>query len=203
VAFAPQWAILIRVLTICYSATVSNMSEFIIGILTHTPVWVWVLFIFLISRGIKARKPAIVTLEKLAIIPAIFLVWDIYDLVIYRQLTLTTVALWIAGIVAGAALGFMLIKSAAITRCRTAQYFPTGGLFGATVYDAGVSGEICAGCDERHFAANTATACHERIRHCLWWGVCGGVYRQIYPVHERFSRPRTRVRITATLSVQR
>ncbi|HDR2755044.1 MULTISPECIES: DUF6622 family protein [Enterobacter] len=92
------------------------MSELIIGILTHTPVWVWVLFIFLISRGIKARKPAIVTLEKLAIIPAIFLVWDIYDLVIYRQLTLTTVALWIAGIVAGAALGFMLIKSAAITR---------------------------------------------------------------------------------------
>lgn len=92
------------------------MSEFIIGILSHTPVWVWVLFIFLISRGIKARKPAIVTLEKLAIIPAIFLVWDIYDLVIYRQLTLATVILWIAGIVAGAVLGFMLIKSAAITR---------------------------------------------------------------------------------------
>jgi hypothetical protein len=28
-------------------------------------------------RGIKARTPATVTLEKLALIPAIFLVWDI------------------------------------------------------------------------------------------------------------------------------
>ncbi|HDR2889969.1 TPA: hypothetical protein I4G69_000789 [Enterobacter asburiae] len=92
------------------------MPEFIIGILTHTPVWVWVLFVFLISRGIKARKPATVTLERLAIIPAIFLVWDIYDLVVYREITLSTVTLWIAGILAGAGLGYVLIRSAAITR---------------------------------------------------------------------------------------
>jgi hypothetical protein len=32
------------------------MFEFLIGVVTHTPVWVWVLFIFLISR-IKARGP--------------------------------------------------------------------------------------------------------------------------------------------------
>jgi hypothetical protein len=81
------------------------MAEFIIGVVSHTPVWVWVLFIFLISRGVKARKPATVTLEKLAIIPSIFLIWDIYDLVIYRQLSVATIALWMAGILAGAALG--------------------------------------------------------------------------------------------------
>lgn len=63
------------------------MFEFLIGVVTHTPVWVWVLFIFLISRGLKARRPATVTLERLAIIPAIFLIWDIYDLVVYRTLT--------------------------------------------------------------------------------------------------------------------
>lgn len=88
---------------------VNPMFEFLIGILTHTPVWVWVLFIFLISRGLNARKPATVTLERLAIIPAIFLIWDIYDLVVYRDLTLATVALWVAGIVAGAALPFMML----------------------------------------------------------------------------------------------
>lgn len=92
------------------------MTEFIIGVITHTPVWVWVLFVFLISRGIKARKPAIVTLEKLAIIPAIFLIWDIYDLVVFRKLTVETCTLWVAGLVAGAALGYMLIKQAAVTR---------------------------------------------------------------------------------------
>ncbi|AEN66075.1 hypothetical protein Entas_3356 [Enterobacter soli] len=92
------------------------MFDFLNGILTHTPVWVWVLFVFLISRGIRARKPATVTLEKLAIVPAIFLVWDIYDLVIYRQITVTTLALWVAGILAGAALGYVLIRSTAVAR---------------------------------------------------------------------------------------
>ncbi|MDU4271827.1 MAG: hypothetical protein E7I10_00215 [Enterobacter asburiae] len=42
------------------------MFEFLFGVVTHTPAWVWVLFIFLISRGIKARRPATVTLERLA-----------------------------------------------------------------------------------------------------------------------------------------
>ena len=92
------------------------MFEFLIGVVTHTPVWVWVLFIFLISRGLKARRPATVTLERLAIIPGIFLIWDIYDLIVYRTLTPGTVALWTAGILAGAALGYFLIKQAAITR---------------------------------------------------------------------------------------
>ncbi|QLR44295.1 hypothetical protein HV346_17210 [Enterobacter sp. RHBSTW-00994] len=92
------------------------MFELIIGILTHTPVWVWVLFVFLISRGIKARKPATVALEKLAIIPAIFLIWDIYDLLMYRQLNVTNSALWIAGILAGAALGYVMIKHARVVR---------------------------------------------------------------------------------------
>lgn len=83
------------------------MFEFLIGVVTHTPVWVWVLFIFLISRGIKARRPATVTLERLAIIPGIFLIWDIYDLIVYRTLTPGTVALWTAGILAGAALAIV------------------------------------------------------------------------------------------------
>lgn len=95
------------------------MTEFITGVITHTPVWVWVLFIFLISRGIKARKPAIVTLEKLAIIPAIFLIWDIYDLVMFRKLTVATCTLWGAGLLAGAALGYLLIKQ--VNTARAAQ----------------------------------------------------------------------------------
>ena len=84
------------------SFMVSSMFEFLIGVVTRTPVWVWVLFIFLISRGLKARRPATVTLERLAIIPGIFLIWDIYDLIVYRTLTPGTVALWTAGIFAGA-----------------------------------------------------------------------------------------------------
>ncbi|WP_446028628.1 DUF6622 family protein [Lelliottia amnigena] len=105
------------IMTGCIDATtVKPMMETLPQILTHTPVWVWILFVFLITRGIKARQPATVTLEKLAIIPAIFLIWDIYDLVMHRQLTLSTFALWIAGILAGAALGYVLSKHVSATR---------------------------------------------------------------------------------------
>ncbi|MCK7453675.1 DUF6622 family protein [Enterobacter chengduensis] len=92
------------------------MFEQLTGILTHTPVWVWVLFVFLVSRGIRARRPATVTLEKLAVIPTIFLLWDIYDLVMYRSLSVTTLSMWFAGILAGAALGYVLIRPTAVTR---------------------------------------------------------------------------------------
>lgn len=92
------------------------MTETISGILTHTPVWVYVLLVFLISRGIKARKPATVALEKLAIIPAIFLIWDLYHMVMHREQSVTTWSLWLAGILCGAAMGYMLIKRAAVTR---------------------------------------------------------------------------------------
>ena len=92
------------------------MVEYISQIVVHTPIWVWVIFIFLLSRGIKARKPATVTLEKLAIIPAVFLIWDIYDLLIYRGLSLATCALWLVGLLSGAALGYILIQRTAVTR---------------------------------------------------------------------------------------
>ncbi|WP_326929150.1 hypothetical protein [Citrobacter sp. RHBSTW-00671] len=49
------------------------MAEFVVAMLVHTPVWVYVLLVFLLFRGIKARIPATVTLEKLALIPALFL----------------------------------------------------------------------------------------------------------------------------------
>lgn len=92
------------------------MLEFISGVLIHTPVWVYLILLFLISRGIRARKPATVALEKLAIIPAIFLIWDIYDLLVFRQLTLATCSLWLVGLLSGAAMGYILIKRSSVTR---------------------------------------------------------------------------------------
>lgn len=112
------------IMTGCIDATtVKPMMETLSQIVIHTPVWVWVLFVFLVSRGIKARQPATVTLEKLAIIPAIFLFWDIYDLVVHRQLTLSTLALWIAGILTGAVLGFVLVKHVSATRAAAPAAF--------------------------------------------------------------------------------
>lgn len=92
------------------------MLEFITHMLIDTPVWVYVLFVFLFIRGIKARKPATVALERLAIIPLIFLIWDLYDLVIYRHLTPVIVLLWLGVLVIGAFAGYWLIKPERISR---------------------------------------------------------------------------------------
>lgn len=95
------------------------MPEFIAHMLVDTPVWVYVLFVFLLIRGIKARQPATVSLARLAIVPLIFFVWDLYDLMVYRHLTAGIIAIWIAGLLFGALLGYWLIKPARV--CRGAQ----------------------------------------------------------------------------------
>ncbi|HEX4502567.1 MAG TPA: DUF6622 family protein [Scandinavium sp.] len=92
------------------------MVEFIGHMLVGTPVWVYVLFVFLLIRGIKARQPATVTLERLAIIPLIFLCWDVYDLIIYRHLSFGLVAMWIGVLMVGAGLGLWLIKPERVSR---------------------------------------------------------------------------------------
>ena len=48
---------------------------------THTPIWVYVLFVYLVSRGIKGLKPGDVNLKTLAIIPIVFTVWGGHQLV--------------------------------------------------------------------------------------------------------------------------
>lgn len=92
------------------------MAEFVVNMLKNTPVWVYLLFAFLLYRGIKARTPATVTLEKLALIPAIFLVWDIYDLITYRDPTLITYIQWAIGIISGAIIGYILINPGRLSR---------------------------------------------------------------------------------------
>ncbi len=84
--------------------------DYLSGIIVHTPLWVWALFIYLLVRGIKARQPATVQLEKLLIVPAIFLIWDIYDLIAFRPPTVGTWTMWVTGVLAGTAIGYKLIN---------------------------------------------------------------------------------------------
>ena len=109
----------------------SHMIDFILGILIHTPVWVYLILLFLIGRGIKARKPATVALEKLAIIPAIFLLWDVYDLLVFRKLTLATGSLWLVGLLSGAAMGYILIKRTAVARAAAPRSIYRGADYSA------------------------------------------------------------------------
>ncbi|KAF1017111.1 MAG: hypothetical protein GAK31_00370 [Stenotrophomonas maltophilia] len=49
-------------------------------LLSHTPIWVWLLLAFLLSRGVAAMKPSETSLQKLAIVPALFAAWGAWSI---------------------------------------------------------------------------------------------------------------------------
>jgi hypothetical protein len=54
-------------------------------ILTHTPLWVFPLFAYLIWLGIKAMRPRTVTIWRSLIVPAVFIVWGLSRLLSSRD----------------------------------------------------------------------------------------------------------------------
>jgi hypothetical protein len=94
--------------------------EMLEQIVVRTPLWVWVLFVWLVFRGIKARQPGETSLVKLSIIPVVFMAWGLYDLVRLYGAGPTPTALWLAGILMGAAIGWRLIGGIAIVADRAA-----------------------------------------------------------------------------------
>lgn len=85
------------------------------GFLSGTPFWVYLLFIYLMLRGIKARKPGEVTLGKLAIVPLIFTIMGLVEMQRLYGFRLESVSLWLVSLIAGMAIGAQLVKPKALT----------------------------------------------------------------------------------------
>ncbi|HCT25716.1 MAG TPA: DUF1453 domain-containing protein, partial [Stenotrophomonas sp.] len=77
---------------------------------SQTPVWVWLLLAFLITRGIAAMKPGETSLQKLAIVPALFAAWGAWSISHRFGASLTAWSEWLAGIAMGAALAWLLLN---------------------------------------------------------------------------------------------
>lgn len=84
-------------------------------LISNTPVWVWALLVFLVSRGIAAMKPGETSLTKLAIVPALFTAWGAWSLGHRFGGSWEAWAEWLVGIGAGMALGWMLLRRATLT----------------------------------------------------------------------------------------
>lgn len=63
-------------------------------LVSHTPIWVWVLLAFLVTRGINAMKPGETSLSKLAIVPALFTVWGVWSINARYPASWEASALW-------------------------------------------------------------------------------------------------------------
>jgi hypothetical protein len=51
--------------------------KFALGIVTHTPLWAWILLAYLIWQGVKAMGPRKSTIWRALIVPVVFIVWGL------------------------------------------------------------------------------------------------------------------------------
>ena len=75
-------------------------------IVSGAPWWVYVLFAYLVSIGIKSTKPRTISIKRLLLLPLVFVSWSFYGL--YRKLLLglfSLIPLWIIFLLVGAYLG--------------------------------------------------------------------------------------------------
>jgi len=73
---------------------------------TGAPWWVYVLFFYLLSIGIKSTKPRTISIKRVVLFPLIFLAWSLYDL--YQKLQLgfpSLIAIWVVFLAIGTYLG--------------------------------------------------------------------------------------------------
>jgi hypothetical protein len=83
-----------------------NLSD----VLSHTPLWVWVLLAFVLSRGIAALRPREVAAQRALILPLVFLVWGLTSLVSSRGPgfdALLFVAAGVIGVLVGAGVAWL------------------------------------------------------------------------------------------------
>ena len=82
--------------------------------LEHTPWWVFLIFLFVVSRGILALRTRTVEISRLAIIPVIFAVWGAYSLFSLFGLDVAAVAIFAVALLAGAGVGLVLAQHGAV-----------------------------------------------------------------------------------------
>lgn len=80
-------------------------------ILKHTPVWVWILFIFLIYRGVSALKKRTLSLWRLLVLPVLFFVWAVLSIWGELQSKGFGFAGFVLGLVVGGAVGWQLWRN--------------------------------------------------------------------------------------------
>ena len=82
----------------------------ILQILSNTPIWVYILFIFLIKIGIKASKPSEVSLLKISILPVIFTYLSFHSLITQTSVSLSNITILIISLLAGILGGILQSK---------------------------------------------------------------------------------------------
>lgn len=79
--------------------------------LKETPIWVWFLLAFLLRRGFAALYDREMTVGRLFFLPVLFLIWGAYSVITEIELGGLSLTFMVAGIIAGATLGYTIWRS--------------------------------------------------------------------------------------------
>lgn len=77
-------------------------------IIFHTPIWVWVLFVFLVNRGIKALQPREMSWQRMLVLPIIFFVWAVYSITTELLYLFIAFGFFAGALVTGVVIGWFL-----------------------------------------------------------------------------------------------
>jgi hypothetical protein len=81
-------------------------------IISGAPWWVYVLFVILVIIGIKATKPSTVAIQRLIVLPIVFIAWSLYNL--YQNVSLgfpSLIVWWVLSLGFGIYLGYNAVNS--------------------------------------------------------------------------------------------
>jgi hypothetical protein len=79
---------------------------YVLGVLTHTPPWVFLLFAYLVWQGIRALQPRTQSIWRLLIVPLIFIAWG-FSRIGLRNDNEWPLLAWLAAAVVMAPLAFL------------------------------------------------------------------------------------------------
>ena len=79
--------------------------------MSHVPVWVYVVFFVLLNLGIKRCYTRVSAIERIAIVPVIFILLSLHSTILYFDFSITVISLWFVAGITGSLLGYLHVNN--------------------------------------------------------------------------------------------
>ncbi|CDM91081.1 DUF6622 family protein [Xenorhabdus bovienii] len=90
-----------------------------ITIIKDTPIWVWILLVFLVIRGVKALSNREMSIGRIFLLPTVFLVWGIHSVLTETYFSNLSLVMMGIGLIFGTTIGWILWRSQPRLRKKT------------------------------------------------------------------------------------
>jgi hypothetical protein len=89
--------------------------EMALGIVRHTPLWVFVILAVIVATGVQALRPRVVPIWRLLIVPGVFIVWGVIGIAQRAHIAPALPLEWACAVAIGVAIGWATTRLAGMT----------------------------------------------------------------------------------------